>query len=160
PKGLHGVALSPDGRKLFACGKDSSIREFDLDSGEEKVLHPGPTPAFVFASFSADGRYLAVRTTAQLMQMYHLAPLQRCSTFGHSQLYPTGAALSRDGQRLLMGTARKGNNPDGDCPALLFDAFSGQLIGHTPPQHKSVMAVALSGDGDYALTTDMQTWQR
>src|SRR5262249_49128363 len=52
PRGLYGVALSPDGSKIFACGMDSSIREFDVDSGEEKVLHPGPTPSFVFATFS------------------------------------------------------------------------------------------------------------
>jgi WD40 repeat protein len=55
----HGVAFSPDGKRLATGGSTGIITLWDAESGQEVLTLRGHSGAIVRLTFSADGRFLA-----------------------------------------------------------------------------------------------------
>lgn len=59
-QGAHGVAFSPDGRRLATGGTGrDTVKLWDLSTHRELTTLPGQGSLFYFVAFSCDGRWLA-----------------------------------------------------------------------------------------------------
>jgi WD40 repeat protein len=58
-RALVGLAFSPNGRRLVSAARRCPVQIWDVQSGEEALVLPDPSPEFSSAAFSPDGRSLA-----------------------------------------------------------------------------------------------------
>jgi len=160
PDGVRSVAFSPDGR-FFATGSDDgTARIWEAKAKTDKSLRTSPPHANIVSSiaFSPDGLFLLTGsgdTTAKLWDAGSGALIREYP--GHSDSVYS-AVFSPDGRFVLTGA--------GDATARLWDAQTAAVI-HTFPSRSesgnpwllsfggkpgSVLSVAFSPDGRYALT--------
>jgi WD40 repeat protein len=64
------VAVMPDGRRIISSGDDSSIKMWDLDSGEELRTFAFPNPVAI--AVTADERYLVAGSRAGFLKAWNL----------------------------------------------------------------------------------------
>jgi WD40 repeat protein len=76
--GVQGVLFHPDGKRLFTCGRDSSVRSWQVSDG--KLLgvlgkpRGGQHSDFIYAmSLAPDGRILATADMGGLVEVWSLA---------------------------------------------------------------------------------------
>ncbi len=136
---INGVAYSPDGTLLAACGHDNIVRLWVVKSGEEWFAfrgHRGPVQAVAFAPDGATIASASQDGTARLWDVKTGA--QKVVLEGHNDTI-TAVCFSPDGR--TVGTASD------DRTVRLWDAASGRLAttlrGHTA----AVMSIAFTPDG-------------
>jgi len=73
--GAHGVALSPDNRRLATGGSTSrdAVKLWDLSTQRELIALPAQSATYRFVVFSNDGRWLAARSSKGNLHLW-LAP--------------------------------------------------------------------------------------
>jgi WD40 repeat protein len=109
---VHGLAFSPDGRRLATTGDDQRIRVWSLDTPKEAPLVlSGHDDSVTVAAFSPDGKRLASGSRDRTVRLWDLEQpdVRPLVLHGHGDnVY--SLAFSPDGQSLASasgdGTAR------------------------------------------------------
>lgn len=139
-KGAYAIAVSPDGRHLFAGGWGENITVWDTASGELVYDFGGESRGINLLALSPDGSMLlSAETFTDPMVLWDAATGRKLRTFsGHTDSV-TSVAFSHDGRMLASAAS--------DVTIRLWDTATGIelqiLTGHTEP----VESLAFSPDG-------------
>jgi len=132
------VAFGPDGRSLFSASHDRTVRRWDLQTGEGRVLERAGV--YLGLRVSPDGRWVAAATDDGTIHLWHRDDEQlRHNLVGHtSGVY--ALAFSRDSAMLASGST--------DKTIRLWRLTEGALADDVPHGHRALIyGVAFSPDG-------------
>ncbi|MES9521998.1 TIR domain-containing protein [Streptomyces capoamus] len=144
PQETTGLALSPDGRRLYlAVNQDSLITVWDVD--RDRVVRTYGLGYVRAMSLSPDGRRLAAVDSQNVLSEWD-------TTTGRPVLSYRGAAgtvaFSRDGRTLAAASPSRQS-------LLLFEAATGHKLGADIDTGSTIRAVRLSNsDGVAVITLD------
>ena len=160
---VNSVAFSPDGRYALSgaggvvggIGDDTTLRLWEVESGEQVRVFTGHTDDVYSVAFSPDGRYALSGSGDRTLRLWEVESGEQVRIFiGHTEDV-NSVAFSPDGRYALSGS--------GDRTLRLWEVESGEqvriFIGHT----EDVNSVAFSPDGHYALSgsydTTLRLWE-
>jgi WD40 repeat protein len=133
------VAFSPAGDILASCGRDHTVKLWEVSTGTELRTLKGHSDSVRSVAFSSDGKVLASGSDDKTIKLWEISTGRELRTLnGHSGIV-VSVAFSRDGKLLASGSW--------DHMVKLWDIATGtelrSLIGHT----RWVHSVAFSPDG-------------
>jgi WD40 repeat protein/predicted Ser/Thr protein kinase len=99
-------AFSPDSRRLASCSKDRTVRLWEIETGECRVLR-GHTDEVYAAAFHPDGTRLATAGRDRAVWLWDLERGEEVARLpGHTD-YVWSLAFSPDGKTLVSGSGDK-----------------------------------------------------
>ncbi|MCI0458738.1 MAG: protein kinase [Gemmataceae bacterium] len=142
------VAFSPDGGQLVTAGGEKTLRLWDLKEDRQEKVFEGHTGLVDRVAFVAGRRVLSASSVDRTIRAWSLAtgkevgpPLPTARDDG--ALLCT--AFSADGRRALTGHQ--------NGAVVLWDLDTRQAVGRYRQHKGPVSAVAISPDGQHALST-------
>jgi len=149
------IAFSPDGTRLVSGSRDTTLRLWDVKSGQPLGAPLTGHKGVVYSvAFSPDGTRLVSGSGDMTLRLWDAKsgqPLGAPLT-GHKGVVG-GVAFSPDGTRLVSGSW--------DTTLRLWDAKSGQPLGAPLTGHKGVVgSVAFSPDGTRLVSGSWDTTLR
>ncbi|MFI6937555.1 NACHT and WD repeat domain-containing protein [Streptomyces sp. NPDC050287] len=136
------VGFSPDGRTVAAGSNDSTVRLWDMATGELRTTLTGHTDTVTSVAFSPDGRTLATGSDDRTVRLWDVATGRPRTSLATTD-YVTSVAFSRNGRTLASSEATGG---DDNGRIRLWDVETGQLR-NTLRLGIGVSSVAFSPDG-------------
>ncbi|MCL1468092.1 protein kinase domain-containing protein [Argonema galeatum] len=136
---VNAIAFSPDGEILASGGGDSTIKLWELKTGNQIKTLSGHLSGVNAIAFSPDGKTLASASTDNTIKLWDAntgMPLH--TLIGHSG-WVSSVAFSPDGQTIASGSY--------DNTIKLWDANTGELRQTLTGHSSWVFAVAFSPDG-------------
>jgi WD40 repeat protein len=109
---IRSVAFSPDSRRLASCSSDHTVRLWQIDGGECRVLR-GHTDEVFAAAFHPDGTRLATGGRDRAVWLWDLATCEEVARLQGHTSYIWSLAFSPDGKTLVSGS--------GDFTVRLWD---------------------------------------
>jgi len=138
------VAFSPDGNTAISGSSDSTIKLWDVQTGEEIRTFKGHSDKVYSVTFSPDGNTALSGSRDNTLKLWDIQTGKPIRTFrGHTKSVRV-VAMSPDGSTALSGSE--------DNTIRLWEIQTGKKLtifqGHT----RAVYAVAFSPDGSMALS--------
>ncbi|REJ93330.1 MAG: hypothetical protein DWQ34_05675 [Planctomycetota bacterium] len=100
---MFGVAFSPDGARLAACGADRSLRVFDVATGEEQIHVEDHADWVMDVAWSPDGTRLVTASRDKTAKVFDASTGDALTTFnGHGEPVYSAAFLA-DGNQIATG---------------------------------------------------------
>jgi RNA polymerase sigma factor (sigma-70 family) len=146
PGWVRPIAFSPDGKLLASGGTQSTVRLFDVATGQEvsQCQLPGRKDTWVMAvAFSPDGKRLATSGTEKVIRLWDVVTGKEIVPYEGHQDTVSQVAISPDGRTVLTA----GN----DGLICRWDRSTGRIIWQTR-QSFSVSDMVASPDGKIAVT--------
>src|SRR5262249_49037990 len=100
---INAAAFSPDGRLLASCGKDRTIRLWEIDGGACRVLR-GHTDEVFAVAFHPGGTRLASAGRDRAVWLWDLARGEDVARLQGHTSYVWSLAFSPDGKTLVSGS--------------------------------------------------------
>jgi WD40 repeat protein/serine/threonine protein kinase len=150
------VGFFPDGRRAASCGKDHTVKVWDVATGSHQTLQ-GHRDEVQSVFVSRDGRSV-VTASGELNQpgqvkLWDAATGDCRRTFNGHRSVVYSACLSGDGRTLVSGCSGE---------VKLWDALTGRHRATLAPDNLgSVYSVGLSPDGEYAVSAgdSLRLWK-
>jgi eukaryotic-like serine/threonine-protein kinase len=101
------VTFSPDSGVLASCGRDGTIRLWNVADGSALATLAGHRDAVNRVAFAPDGRLLASGSQDRTVKFWHLATRRELASFEYSQSI-THVGFSPAGDALLIGEGANG----------------------------------------------------
>lgn len=153
--GVHGMAMTPDGRLAVTGSWDGPVRVWDLATG--RLVHTllGHPDSVVVLALSPDGR--RVVTCGVVfdceVRVWDLATGRLAHTLeGHTGA-PRAVAITPDARHVVTGGE--------DCSVRVWDLDTGRLLHTLGGHQREVQAVAITPDGRQATSCSgdsARTW--
>ena len=165
---VNSVAFSPDGRYALSgaggvvggIGDDTTLRLWEVESGEQMRVFTGHGSRVMSVAFSPDGRYALSGSGDRTLRLWEVESGEQVRVFTGHGSGVNSVVFSPDGRYALSGAGGVvgGRGDDNTLrlwsgvQTLTSEVESGEQVriftGHT----ESVMSVAFSPDGRYALS--------
>ncbi|KAN0075174.1 vegetative incompatibility protein HET-E-1 [Elaphomyces granulatus] len=136
---VNSVAFSPDGKRVVSGSFDSTVRVWDITTGQADQILTGHSDNVNSVAFSPDGKKVVSGSFDLTVRVWDITTGQADQTLtGHSDKV-TSVAFSPDGKKVVYGSE--------DSTVRVWDITTGQadqtLMGHSA----QVNSVAFSPDG-------------
>ena len=147
--GIRTVALSPNGRYIASSGRDTTVKIWDVASGQEiRTLTGFDMLGADLLAFSQDGARVITKDMTGGVKVFEVASGREVRSVG--SLASGGATVSADGRVAVSHESRDNRS------LTVTDLASGQTVW-TLPDSDAQNLVALSPDGKILLTMKTDT---
>ena len=134
---FENVAISPNGRTLAACGLDTTIKLWDLVTGQQLPSLVGHSQAAVSLAFSPDGKLLGTGSWDRTVKIWNASRGELLNSFEHASEV-TSVAFRPDGKALLSGSNQ-------DRTIRLWNLLTGQHRIFTDQDPTNYLAISPDG---------------
>ena len=138
-----GVAFSSDGRWVFSCGADNTLRQWDTTTGTATRTYTGSNKPLLRLAVSADGKRLAAATNDNRILGWTLKADAAAAAVASDLAITTPAAiadLAINGDGTVIATA------GADNVVSLWHTPTGTLLERLPGHTSTLRSVAISAD--------------
>ncbi len=138
-----GVAFSSDGRWVFSCGADNTLRQWDTTTGTPTRTYTGSNKPLLRLAVSADGKRLAAVTNDNRILGWPLKADAATAAVASDLAITTPAAIADvavNGDGTVIATA------GADNVVSLWHAPTGTLLERLPGHTSTLRSVAISAD--------------
>jgi WD40 repeat protein len=144
---LNAVAVTPDGRSAISASADSTLKVWDLKSGQAVRTLEGHTDWVFSVAVTPEGHAVVSVSPDKTLKVWDLNTGIAVRTLEGHTGWVYGVAVTPDGQAAISGSR--------DCTLRVWDLKSGRLLqvleGHTA----SVVGVAVTPDGHAVVSVSL-----
>ena len=141
---IHGLAVSPDGKRLLTACFDKTIRLWDVSTGGELQQIAGHTDQVHAVAFLPDGQRAISCSWDKTVRLWDLASGQEIRSYTGPTQGVHCVAVSGDGRVVIAGGP--------ESTAFLWDVETGKELHRLEVSTGGLESVAISRDGKLALT--------
>ena len=140
-----GVVVTPDGTRAVSASLDTTLRVWDLASGESVASLEGHEANVVGVAVTPDGTRAVSASLDMTLRVWDLASGRSVATLkGHTSAV-LGVAVTPDGTRAVSASL--------DMTLRVWDLASGRSVATLKGHEQQVRAVAVTPDGTRAVST-------
>ncbi|MFO1434174.1 MAG: NB-ARC domain-containing protein [Candidatus Competibacteraceae bacterium] len=147
-KGVHAVAVTPDGRWAVSGSYDETLKLWDLETGIPRTTFRGHTGPVYAVAVIQDGKRVISGSADQTLRIWELETGALNCTLGDHTDKVYAVAVLPDGRRAISGSR--------DCTLRLWDLDNHRCLATfdaTRGGHRDIVyTVDVTPDGRYALS--------
>jgi WD40 repeat protein/GTPase SAR1 family protein len=151
---VYSVAVSPDRTWVVSASGDTTLKIWDLETGECRATLPGHTAAVTSVAITPDGRRIISGSEDDTLRVWDATTGKPRGSWQASKHYVTSVAVLADGQRVLSAGA-------GRDPVLkIWDVASQRCLATLEGHSDSVESMSVTQDGKRVVSGSADTTVR